>query len=72
MHRIASWFDLIATWNAKVDLTAARGPDELADLMLADAVVLSRYAAPSQAVVDVGSGAGGPGWGSRSCAPISR
>ena len=29
VRRIASWFDLIATWNAKVDLTAARGPDEL-------------------------------------------
>jgi 16S rRNA (guanine527-N7)-methyltransferase len=67
--RIATWFDMIATWNAKVDLTAARTPDELADLMLADALVLARHEAPGNAVVDVGSGAGGPGialWLSRS------
>ena len=35
--------------------------DELVDLMLADAFVLSRYQPPGRHVVDVGSGAGGPG-----------
>ena len=59
--RIAAWFDLIATWNAKVDLTAARSADELADLMLADALVVARHEPRERAVVDVGSGAGGPG-----------
>jgi 16S rRNA (guanine527-N7)-methyltransferase len=56
-----TWFDLIATWNAKVDLTAARAPEELADLMLADALVLARHEPTGKNVVDVGSGAGGPG-----------
>ena len=55
------WLDLIAIWNAKIDLTAARHTDELVDLMLADAFVLSRYQPPGCHVVDVGSGAGGPG-----------
>src|SRR5439155_3335389 len=59
-ERVAAWFDLIAVWNAKVDLTAARTPEELADLMLADALVLARHEPRGQRVVDVGSGAGGP------------
>lgn len=60
-RRVATWFDLIATWNAKVDLTAARTAEELADLMLADAFVLARHEPTGRTVVDVGSGAGGPG-----------
>jgi 16S rRNA (guanine527-N7)-methyltransferase len=60
--RITAWFDLIATWNAKVDLTAARTPAELADLMLADALVLARHEPQARSVVDVGSGAGAPGF----------
>jgi 16S rRNA (guanine527-N7)-methyltransferase len=59
--RVAAWFDLVATWNAKIDLTAARSPEELADLMLADAFVLARHEPLGRNVVDVGSGAGGPG-----------
>ena len=61
MGAIVAWLDLLATWNAKIDLTAARSPEELVDLMLADAVVLGRHESPRTAVVDIGSGAGGPG-----------
>jgi 16S rRNA (guanine527-N7)-methyltransferase len=58
---VVTWFDLIATWNAKVDLTAARSAEELADLMLADALVVARHEGRDRKIVDVGSGAGGPG-----------
>jgi len=58
---LVTWLDLMATWNAKVDLTAARSADELVDLMLADAIVLARHEPQANTVVDVGSGAGGPG-----------
>jgi 16S rRNA (guanine527-N7)-methyltransferase len=58
---VIAWLDLLATWNAKIDLTAARSAEELVDLMLADAVVLARHEKPGSSVVDVGSGAGGPG-----------
>jgi 16S rRNA (guanine527-N7)-methyltransferase len=61
VSRIVSWLDLLASWNDKIDLTAARSADELVDLMLADAVVLARHAAPGASIVDVGSGAGAPG-----------
>jgi len=58
---LAAWLDLLVLWNARVDLTAARSPDELVDLMLADAIVVASQLPPAARVVDVGSGAGAPG-----------
>lgn len=62
---VATWLDVLREWNKRIDLTAARTEDELLDLMLADALMLSTAAAeniPEGArVVDVGSGAGAPG-----------
>ena len=54
--------DLVVTWNAKVDLTAARDADELVDLFLADALILAKHrpALADLDWVDVGSGAGAP------------
>jgi 16S rRNA (guanine527-N7)-methyltransferase len=60
---LSTWIALVAAWNARIDLTAARSDDELCDLMLADAAVLARHLPPSARVVDVGSGAGAPGLG---------
>jgi len=59
--RLRTWLDLLVTWNAKLDLTAARSEGELLDLMLADAFALSRHCPHGASVVDVGSGAGAPG-----------
>jgi 16S rRNA (guanine527-N7)-methyltransferase len=61
--RIGRWIEAVQAWNAKIDLTAARGDDELVDLMLADALELSRRLRSSARVVDVGTGAGAPGLG---------
>src|SRR5262245_25357640 len=58
---IFAWLDRLVEWNARIDLTAARDAGELADLMLADAALLARRIAPNERLVDVGSGAGGPG-----------
>lgn len=53
--------DLVVTWNAKVDLTAARDADELVDLFVADALILAKHQSePDTQWVDVGSGAGAP------------
>jgi 16S rRNA (guanine527-N7)-methyltransferase len=47
-----------------MDLTAARSPDELVDLLLADAAQLAKLTPDGPATwVDVGSGAGAPGLG---------
>lgn len=58
---LAQWLDLLAGWNARVDLTAARSSDELVDLMVADALVLAARVPRDARVVDVGTGAGAPG-----------
>jgi 16S rRNA (guanine527-N7)-methyltransferase len=58
---ILVWLDRLAEWNARIDLTAARSPEELVDLMLADALVLSSRIPAGSQVVDVGTGAGAPG-----------
>jgi 16S rRNA (guanine527-N7)-methyltransferase len=58
---LRSWLDLLVTWNAKLDLTAARSTDELLDLMLADAFFMAKRIARGASVVDVGTGAGAPG-----------
>lgn len=58
---VSRWLELLAKWNRRMDLTAARSEDELYDLMLADARVLADRVPDRARVVDVGSGAGAPG-----------
>lgn len=58
---VATWLRLLGEWNARIDLTAARGDRELVDLMLADALVLAKHLPEKARVVDVGTGAGAPG-----------
>jgi 16S rRNA G527 N7-methylase RsmG len=58
---VQRWRDLLREWNQRMDLTAARGDDELFDLMLADALALAPRVAVNRRVVDVGCGAGAPG-----------
>jgi 16S rRNA (guanine527-N7)-methyltransferase len=61
MDHLRTWLDQMLAWNARVDLTAARSGDELVDLMVADALVLSRCLPSGARLVDVGTGAGAPG-----------
>lgn len=61
--KLCGWLDAIASWNARIDLTAARSAKELVDLMVADALVLSAATPSGLRVVDIGSGAGAPGLG---------
>src|SRR5262245_13781644 len=43
---LVQWLDLVAGWNARTDLTAARSQEELVELMLVDALVLAARIAP--------------------------
>lgn len=66
LDRLGQLLDRVVTWNARMDLTAARDESELVDLFLADALVLAAAGAQRDAEgaarwVDVGSGAGAPG-----------
>lgn len=58
---LATWLGELVQWNKAHDLTAARSKDELCDLMLADAFVLSQRLPEGATFVDVGVGAGAPG-----------
>jgi 16S rRNA (guanine527-N7)-methyltransferase len=58
---LSRWLELLAEWNKRIDLTAARTDAELTDLMLADAALLAKHIGPSLRVVDIGTGAGAPG-----------
>ncbi len=60
-RHLVTWLERLQEWNARIDLTAARSPEELVDLMLADAVQLAPYVPQAARVVDVGTGAGAPG-----------
>lgn len=66
LARLAKFLDLVVTWNARLDLTAARTAADLVDLYLVDALVLAaRARAVSSAAsswIDVGSGGGAPGF----------
>lgn len=59
---LAAFVELVRDWNARVNLTAARTPEAMVEVMCADALVLASEALvpPDGRVVDVGSGAGGP------------
>jgi 16S rRNA (guanine527-N7)-methyltransferase len=58
---IETWLERLEEWNERIDLTAARSPEELVDLMLADAIQIASRIPRSAQVVDVGTGAGAPG-----------
>lgn len=65
-RRLGVWLELLQTWNARMDLTAAKGDQEILDVMIADAAVLAAQLPRGEGgrrlrVVDVGSGAGAPG-----------
>ena len=62
MAQLGAFAELVARWNARIDLTAARSAEQLSEVMFADALVLAdETLVPRGArVLDVGSGAGAP------------
>ena len=62
LDSLSRFLELVASWNKKLDLTAARETDALIEVMLADAFVLaSMDVIPAASrCIDVGSGAGAP------------
>ncbi|HWP05817.1 MAG TPA: 16S rRNA (guanine(527)-N(7))-methyltransferase RsmG [Polyangiaceae bacterium] len=63
LERASRYLDLVVSWNARMDLTAAKSAEELVDLSFADAAAIFACGAlaPSTEWLDVGSGAGAPG-----------
>lgn len=63
LEQAAALLERAVEWNARIDLTSVREPEELVDLLFADAaaVVGAGGVAPGSHWVDVGSGIGAPG-----------
>jgi 16S rRNA (guanine527-N7)-methyltransferase len=59
---LGAYAELVAAWNARVNLTAARDAESLGEILLADALVLRAHAFVSAGarLIDVGTGAGAP------------
>jgi 16S rRNA (guanine527-N7)-methyltransferase len=60
-RHVGEWLALMTSWNARMDLTAAKTDEALVELMLTDALVLASRVPFGARVVDIGSGAGAPG-----------
>ncbi len=61
--RLAALLDRVIEWGQRLDLTAARNPQELVEQYLADALVIAALepVTPTASWIDVGSGGGAPG-----------
>ena len=58
---VAGYVRTLLTWNAKVNLTAARDATDVVGEHVVDAFAMARLVPPAAAVCDVGAGGGLPG-----------
>lgn len=58
---LTAYYELLARWNRKINLTGLNDPDEAIDRLLLEPLIAARYL-PAQAVrlMDIGSGGGSP------------
>jgi 16S rRNA (guanine527-N7)-methyltransferase len=58
---LVAYFDLLVTWNRKINLTSLDDPDAAVDRLLIEPLVASRWIpAEAMRLLDVGSGGGSP------------
>jgi 16S rRNA (guanine527-N7)-methyltransferase len=58
--RVTAFFDLLLTWNRRINLTGAASMEELLSEHFPDSLALARLVPANAAVADVGSGGGLP------------
>jgi 16S rRNA (guanine527-N7)-methyltransferase len=70
--RFVAYYELLAHWNRKINLTALDDPDEAIDRLLLEPLLAARYL-PSQKtqIMDIGSGGGSPAIPLKLTAPLS-
>ena len=66
LENISTYIDLLLRWNARVNLTAIRQPEEIVTRHFGESLFAARHLFPkppnsTQSVIDLGSGAGFPG-----------
>lgn len=59
--RLAAYYELLAKWNRKINLTSLDNLDEAIDRLLLEPIVASKYIpASANRLLDIGSGGGSP------------
>lgn len=67
LHNISMYIDILLRWNARINLTAVREPEEIVRRHFGESLFAARHLFPNVEnqpaikIVDVGSGAGFPG-----------
>jgi 16S rRNA (guanine527-N7)-methyltransferase len=58
---LVAYYELLARWNRKINLTSLEDPDEAIDRLLLEPVIAARHLSPAVVdVMDIGSGGGSP------------
>jgi 16S rRNA (guanine527-N7)-methyltransferase len=58
---LIAYYELLARWNRKINLTGLTDPDEAIDRLLLEPLVAARYLpSPTAQLMDIGSGGGSP------------
>lgn len=71
--RLITYYELLAHWNRKINLTALDDPDQAIDRLLLEPILAARYLpVPDVAIMDVGSGGGSPAIPLKLAAPLAR
>lgn len=61
VDRLTGYFELLTSWNQKMNLTADVESDDALDRLITEPVMAARFVEPSNAsVIDIGSGGGSP------------
>ncbi len=66
LQHISTYIDLLLRWNARINLTAIRQPEEIVTRHFGESLFAARHLFPEESsalthVIDIGSGAGFPG-----------
>jgi 16S rRNA (guanine527-N7)-methyltransferase len=61
LTQLSAYLDLILKWNARVNLTAIRTPEEIVRRHFGESLFAASHLGPCAALLDFGSGAGFPG-----------
>lgn len=69
---LASYYELLARWNRKINLTALDNPDEAIDRLLLEPILAARHLPTGDVnIMDIGSGGGSPAIPLKLAAPSS-
>jgi 16S rRNA (guanine527-N7)-methyltransferase len=71
-ERLIAYYELLARWNRKINLTALDDPDEAIDRLLLEPILAARHLPSTKTqIMDIGSGGGSPAIPLKLTAPLS-